>query len=907
MFKKSPVGAAVWIALSGLALATSSAHAQRQLERIEVTGSSIKRMVDTDSALPISVISAADLRATGVNSAEGALAKIAASQSMTGSSQTIGSGTGGAAYANLRGLGSNKTLVLLNGRRVAAFAFSSASVDLHSIPFAAIDRVEVLRDGASAIYGTDAIGGVINFITKRDYRGIDASVNYSKPREEGGVKKGIAVSGGWGNLEADGFNVWASVDKQTNERVRAVDRDFARTGVIPDRGLLKTSGTSFPANFSQTQPVLDAAGKPVLDETGAPTSVSLSGNPSLKGCAPPFSLYLPSISTSTCRFDYTAFIDIIPDTETKTGLLKATAKVGGQYLSLEHMATDSSNIARVASDPVTGLSMPISSPFFPKSYAGIDPTLPITVGWRMIPGGARTNQASTKANRTVISVDGSYGNWDYRAGFFNAESKGNQDIQDGYVNKSLIQKGVTEGKLNPFGEADAAALALIEAAKMRGVYSNAKGSSQGVDFNASTQLWDMAGGPVGVSVGAEFRKDKYRNDTVDSIVDNVPSLGVAPYHVSGDRKISALSTEWLFPVSKDVELTFAGRFDKYSDFGSTFNPKAAIRWTPAKNVNVRASYNTGFRAPSLDEVYGPQAVSFTGDPYDDPVLCKGGVVQSGGVESRDCGQQAQIQSGGNTELKPEKSKTFSLGLAFEPVKGLTASIDYWNIKITNSISAVSEQAIFGDPAKYASRYRRCKDLSADVQATLDRCNTPEWKNSNALGYVVALNDNLGDVKTDGFDFAAGYAFNNSFGRFQLGWEATYVRSYEYQRDKGDPFIQNVGKYTDSSPVLRWQHAVTVNWRLGDFSTNFGLGHKSGYVDQNAVEEQYFNKVKSYTLADLSVTWSGIKHTKFTVGLKNLFDTKPPFSNQGTVFQQGYDPRLTDAYGRTLLLRASLSY
>ncbi len=907
MFKKSPVGAAVWIALGGLALATSSAHAQQQLERIEVTGSSIKRMVDTDSALPISVISAADLRATGVNSAEGALAKIAASQSMTGSSQTIGSGTGGAAYANLRGLGSNKTLVLLNGRRVAAFAFSSASVDLNSIPFAAIDRVEVLRDGASAIYGTDAIGGVINFITKRDYRGIDASVNYSKPREEGGVKKGIAVSGGWGNLEADGFNVWASIDKQTNERVRAVDRDFARTGVIPDRGLLKTSGTSFPANFSQTQPVLDAAGKPVLDETGAPMTVSLSGNPSLKGCAPPFSLYLPSISTSTCRFDYTAFIDIIPDTETKTGLLKATAKLGGQYLSLEHMATDNSNIARVASDPVTGLSMPTSSPFFPKSYAGIDPTLPITVGWRMIPGGARTNQASTKANRTVISVDGSYGNWDYRAGFFNAESKGNQDIQDGYVNKSLIQKGVTEGKLNPFGEADAAALALIEAAKMRGIYSNAKGSSQGLDFNASTQLWDMAGGPVGVSVGAEFRKDKYRNDTIDSIVDNVPSLGVAPYHVSGDRKISALSTEWLFPVSKDVELTFAGRFDKYSDFGSTFNPKAAIRWTPAKNVNVRASYNTGFRAPSLDEVYGPQAVSFTGDPYDDPVLCKGGVVQAGGVESRDCGQQAQIQSGGNSELKPEKSKTFSLGLAFEPVKGLTASIDYWNIKITNSISAVSEQAIFGDPAKYASRYRRCKDLSADVQATLDRCNTPEWKNSNALGYVVALNDNLGDVKTNGFDFAAGYAFNNSFGRFQLGWEATYVRSYEYQRDKGDPFIQNVGKYTDSSPVLRWQHAVTVNWRLGDFSTNFGLGHKSGYVDQNAVEDQYFNKVKSYTLADLSVTWSGFKHTKFTVGLKNLFDTKPPFSNQGTVFQQGYDPRLTDAYGRTLLLRASLSY
>jgi len=323
-------------------------------------------------------------------------------------------------------------------------------------------------------------------------------------------------------------------------------------------------------------------------------------------------------------------------------------------------------------------------------------------------------------------------------------------------------------------------------------------------------------------------------------------------------------------------------------------------------VNIRGSYNTGFRAPSLDEIYGPQSVTYTADPYDDPLLCPGGVVAANGVESRDCGQQAQLLTGGNTKLQPEKSKTFTIGVAFEPVKNLTASVDYWNIKLTNSISAVAEQALFADPAKYAGRYKRCKDISASVQETLDRCQN-EWANSNALGYVVTLNDNLGGVKTDGFDFALGYGFSSSAGRFQFSWEATYVRSYEYQRDKGDPFVQNVGKYVDASPVLRWQHALSANWKMGAFGAMLTVNNKSGYEDQNAVDPEFFNRVKSYTTADMSFSWNPVKFAKLTLGVKNLFDTKPPFSNQGTTFQQGYDPRLTDPYGRTLTARVNVSF
>ncbi|MFG6447600.1 TonB-dependent receptor [Roseateles sp. BYS180W] len=878
-FKQTHISVGVMLALaSGFALAQ-----QQSLEKVVVTGSSIKRLVDTDSALPISVISAEELRATGVNTAEGALAKIAASQSMTGSSQTIGSGTGGAAYANLRGLGANKTLVLLNGRRVASFAFSSAGVDLNSIPFAALDRVEVLRDGASAIYGTDAIGGVINFITRKDYQGADVALSYAKPQDEGGVKKGWTLSGGFGDLERQGFNLWASIDRQDNERIRAIWRDFAATGVIPDRGLIKTSGTTFPANLSQG---------------------SISGNPTLAaGCKPPFSLPL---SATACRFDYTAFIDIVPDTLLTTGLVKGTAKLGNTYVSLEHMASKNENTARVAPDPVTGLQVPITSPFYPNTFPGLDLTKPVTVGWRMIPAGARTSKSMVDAQRTALTAEGNFGDWDYRAGLLQATSKGRQAITDGYVNKSIIAKGVTDGKLNPFGEADAAALELINSAKINSDYSHAKGKTTSLDFNVSGSVGRLAGGPIGVSVGTEYRRETYSNDTVDEIVNNVPSLGASAYHVGGSRKVTALSAEVLLPLHKAVEVSLAGRFDKYSDFGSTFNPKVAVRVTPVHGVNIRTSYNTGFRAPSLDEIYGPQSITYTGDPYNDPLLCPGGTVAPGGVASRDCDQQAQLLTGGNLALKPEKSKTFSLGVAFEPVKDLTASIDYWNIRITDSISSVAEQALFDNPAKYGNRYFRCKDLPAATQALVDRCQG-EWVDSNALGYVKSLNDNLGGVKTDGFDLALGYGFKSTAGQFQVGMESTYVRSYQYQRDKGDPYIQNAGKYVDSSPVLRWKHAVTGSWKQGDFGANLGIRYNAGYDDQNAVEAMYVNRVKAYTLTDLALSYSGLKYIKLTLGVNNLFDAKPPFSNQGTTFQQGYDPRLSDPYGRTWTMRLSAKY
>lgn len=881
MNKPTKLSLAIAAAFAGTMAAPLYAQ---ELQRVEVTGSAIKRTIDDEGALPITVITNKELRDAGVTSTEEALQRVAAMQTIQGSSQSIGSGTGGKAEANLRGIGSNKTLVLLNGRRLAAFAFDSQSVDLNAIPFSVIERIEVLRDGASAIYGTDAVGGVINFITKRNFSGIELTAEATAPRGPGADQKRFSVTGGFGDLDKQGFNIWAAYDSRKQDRLRSLDRSFARTGYDPSRGLNLTSGTSYPANF-----------------VGWINGTQQGGNPSYPNCAPPSSINDPS-RPNVCRYDYTSAIDIIPEQKLDTFALRGNIKLGGDHVySVEYTRAANSNTARVAPDPVTGLTMTNTSPYYPSSYPGLDTSQPITVGWRMVPAGQRTNEAQTLAERLVMELSGTLGNWDYKQGIFYTKSRAQDNIRDGYVNKAAIQDGITSGILDPFGTPTAEALKLINEAKVFGSPSIGKGSTLGLDFRASRELFSLSGGKASIALGMELRHERYQNDTDDALVTSVPSLGRDPYHVVGSRNVSALTAEVLLPVTKELELQGALRFDRYSDFGNTINPKIGFRYQPFKQFLMRGSYNTGFRAPALDDMYGPQSATYTADAYDDPLLCPNGVVANGGVTVRDCGQQAQVMQGGNPALDPEKSKAFTLGLGFSPSKDANYTIDYWNIKLKNQIDSFPEQAIFGDPAKYADRFVRCNTLSPTQQALYDRCQGG-YAGSNAIAYVIALTDNLGGVKTDGFDINATHAFGTGAGRVTLSYSGTYVRNYLYQRIQTDPYIQNVGRYVDASPIFRMQHVFGVDFKVGGVGVNLSVRNKSGYVDQDPS-----NRVGSYTLTDLGLNYSPIKGLTLAGGIKNLFDVDPPFSNQGTTFQKGYDPRFTDPTGRAFWFRLQYAY
>jgi iron complex outermembrane recepter protein len=392
------------------------------------------------------------------------------------------------------------------------------------------------------------------------------------------------------------------------------------------------------------------------------------------------------------------------------------------------------------------------------------------------------------------------------------------------------------------------------------------------------------------------------------------SLGIdSESDTSGKRKQAAAFAELSIPIVKELELTLAGRFDKYSGTGNTFNPKVGLRYQPSKELLVRGSYNSGFRAPTLYEIYQPQSLSFTSDNYDDPLLCPGGVPVGGATEGAVCGQQTLIRSVGVanngqpiSSLKPEKAKNLTLGLVFEPTSQVTIGVDLWQINIKNLISGLPEQEIFGNPVKNAGKFVRCSQLPAAAGPGLDRQDADVCLNFPAfdpIAYVDSPTENLGDLKTRGVDVNIGWRSGaTEMGNFGVTMDGSYVTQYKYQREQGGAFINALGRYSDAAPVFRWQHTLSGTWSSGAWSTNLAQRFKSGYVDQDGV-----NKVSSYSVFDASVTWSGVKGLSLTAGIANLLDQDPPLSGQVNTFQRGYDPRFTDPLGRTFLLRGSYKF
>lgn len=869
------------------ALAALPALAQQQapeekMIRVEVTGSSIKRLV-SETSQPLSIFKAEEFAKQGLTTAQEVLERIPANQSSMGAGNVVGGNlsglpTGGQAVADLRGLGGDKTLVLLNGRRIANHPYDGASVDLNLIPVAALERVEVLRDGASAIYGTDAIGGVVNFITRRSVTGTTLTAEAMLPRESGGKERRANLLTGFGNLDGDGWNVMGVLDWQKQDVLTSQQRDFSKTGVIPERGLsvaAGTSGTTFPGNYFD----------PVSEVQGNPGFAS--------GCLPPLSI--PRASNGTCRQDYTRQIDSLPQQERLVFFGKAAIKLNADTTaSLEYLHSRNEVISRTAPPPQTDLVLPISSPYYPGNAGGVpaQPGLsgqPLLVNWRPVEAGQRQIFSKGEADRLVAALEGVAAGWDYKGGLNHSISKSAETFTGGYVQDAGFAAGVRNGILNPFGLQNDAGRAYLASVALRGKVQDAENKSTTLDLKASRDLMQLAGGALAVALGAEYRKEDADFNVNRDIAGQASSSGLSgSQSKSGSRNVKALFGELSLPLIKNLDVQAAVRYDHYSDAGSTTNPKLGVRYQPMQRLLLRGSASTGFRAPTLFEKNAPLSRNDTSNSYDDPILCPGGVPQPGANPLRDCDLQQFKLQGGNPDLTPEKSKTFSFGAVFEPMSNATIALDYWNIKLKDKIGALPEQTIYGNYPKYKERFLRNPDGSPYA--------------------ILDLNENLGRIKTDGIDLSATLGSGRTaYGSFTFTLDGTWVHSFEYQNERDGAYTQNVGTYGDNGPVMRWRHNASLTWRHGDWGATLSQNYKTGYVDQNLVEAQYFNKVDSYQLWNLSATYTGWKGLTLTGGVKNLFDEDPPFTNQGTVFQKGYDPRYADPIGRALYLRAAYTF
>nr|WP_295080898.1 TonB-dependent receptor [uncultured Roseateles sp.] len=903
LFKmKSLAQAATLLLIGAQALQAQAQTQEAKLERVEVTGSSIKRL-EGESALPVQTIKRSDIDKTGATTAAEIMKSISANAAALTDGASITDNTGGQRGmngANLRGLGVSSTLVLLNGRRMANFASpgDNAGVDLNNIPAGAIERVEVLKDGASAIYGTDAIGGVINFITRKDYRGADVNVYAARTQEGGAEKTAASVGGGFGDLENDRFNVFGVLDIQKLGSLRSSERDF-----LKDRPLATTlpfymSSRTFPGNIRLASKAaarkvqLDALAAAGMTFNGAPYN-QRTINLYAPACNPPATVYAKDNLSQACSFDYMQDTELYPESDKKSFLGRGVFQLNKDTQLFAEVVKSQTQTRYVASpNPIEITAVPTAAinPFLPKPlpFGGT-----VDVRQRVTEGGNRTNQVSSDADRLVAGVSGTLGGWDYDVALNHAINRTADSLRDGYFLYDKFVDGVRTGKINPFGASPQAGKDLLKSIAVQDDARKSKGSTTTLDAKFSGVLAQLAGGDLGAAFGAEFRREETEFTPsalllTNNIQGDRSSRGDAPPASSNSRKVAAVFGELNAPLSKELELQVAARYDKYSGVGDTFNPKLGVRWQPSKALMLRGSAGTGFRAPSIDELTRPTSFGSSSAFLTDP----GCVAQ--GFAVADCTDQWRVERRSNANLKPEKSKQFSFGLAFEPLNELSASVDYWNIRKTDVISDLSEQVILGNLARYEKDYVK-RDQYGELIDT-----------------ILLKKENQGELRTSGIDVDLLYRLKtNELGRFTASLTGTYVLNYERQFGDGEPFLNNAGQFLSDQVIQKWRHRLALDWDIGNWGLTVGNTYLSGYRDHNTAFNPYTDQllearsVSSYSLWDLSGSWRVNKDMKLRAGVQNLFNTQPPFSNQGYYFLATYDPTYTDPRGRTFY--ASLNY
>jgi len=866
----------------------------------------------------VTVISIEELTRAGATNAEQVVKLITQQQGGAVSSGSVSSGNGGAAYASLRNLGEQRTLVLLNGRRIVNNPFASAAVDLNTLPMAAIARVEILSDGASSTYGTDAIAGVVNFITRKEFSGLTIGAETQVPQESGGELNTANIMGGFGSLAKQGFNVYGGFSWRKQDPMFGTDRDFSTRSFNQANGFNATSPTTFPANWSQV--------------VGGVTTVA-GANPSAPGCLPPTSVSVPWFpGASPCNADTQGFTWTIPLQEQWSFFGKGALALGQHTASLEYFLSNNLIGQQIAPSPEGGLSLTPNSPFYPgngiyPSAPGQNTTQPVNVNWRTTILGPRKTETENETQRLVASLEGRVLGWDYTAAALWSKAKITNNFLSGYGATTALLNGMagTNGApfLNPFGPQTAAGQAFLLANQVTGVLQTGEGTMQSYSGVVSRQFGNLSGGPISVALLAEMRKEEMEYNTDVARARQTSTSGIAgnaPRRV-GDRDITALAAEALFPVLKNLELRASFRLDDYSDFGQTTNPKFSFKYQPTRDLVVRGSYNTGFTAPTLTQLYLPSQATFTSTRYNDPLLCPNGVPNAalGGQVARDCGIQFQQLQGGNPNLQPEKSIAYTLGFVLQATRQVSFGVDYWRYRVTDNIGSIGEATIFGNPTFYSNLFVRCSAADPAFRPSVPGCRQP---GGDPLAYIVNTNQNKGETELSGFDLQFNWqGAATRYGKFSVGARGSYIHSYQFQVVKNGPWFEPLDNWTNqftpggaaqASPAIRYQQVTNLGWQFGKLDALLTHRYMSGYTDHNAagsvLAANRNNVVDSNSIFDLSVGYTGIKNLTLRAGILNVLDTDPPYSNQTARFQaRAYDDRFSNPLGRVFTLSAQYNF
>jgi iron complex outermembrane receptor protein len=865
------------------AFAQETEESAATLDTIEVTGSRIKR-ADVEGALPITVINRAQIDASGEISVADYL-RATTFNSFGSIRPQSGSSAQATAGIGLRGLGEGRTLILIDGRRAPVAAATGTFQDINAIPLAAVERIEILSDGASAIYGSDAIGGVVNIITRKDFNGVEMTYGVGSPTLDGGdTEQGSIIFG----TASERGRLLGGISLDSRDIVFQRSRPWSSGGVSSFGNNIQFNPTgtfiAHPTNGSRF-PGFDCTTNGFF-QTGSGTG-------------------------GRCQYDFTFVAADEASVKNQSTFLRGDYQINDNwstYLNAQVSRVQSfGRYAPVPSSPwlagSNGVALLPGSPNHPAVLFPNDPyyaslaNRTLYTRHRFAALGNRDNSIENSVYDFTAGFEGRLGAVDLDFGVRTSESKA-IELGRNYVLASSTQVAINNGSYslqNPFGTDPSVANSLIvtvnreSTTKMREAFAS-----------ASFDLFEMGGGTAAMAVGAEYREEEWV-DIYDSLSAAGVVSGSAGNSAFGDRTIQAAYFEALFPIIDTFEVTLAGRFDEYSDYGNDFAPKIAMRWQPLDTLTLRASFGQGFRAPTLDIV--GQQPAFGADGIADPRTCL--------AQGQPAGCQTQVTSYtiANPNVSSEQSDQYSLGLAWDATDWLSLTLDHYNITIEDQL------AFFDTAGLSACLAGTTTFCPAGVSALPANLSPP----IPSLGLGVARDpvtgeilysqigySNLGEIETNGLDLSVRTNFDlGAWGELTNLFQVSHVLGYEVN---GNDLVGNPG-----TPEFR--AALQTSWSKGDFSAAWNINH----IDSTLSSQQtlidaygpgydygYARDVASWTTHDVQATWSAPWNGRLTLGVNNVLNRGPsldPLNGGG----RGFDFNLYDGYGRVTYMRYTQSF
>jgi outer membrane receptor protein involved in Fe transport len=969
------VRVALIAASTGAIAYVPAASAQEQeLEQIIVTGSRIPQ-ANLEGTSPVSVLGAQDVEFEGTVQVEDLINNLP--QAFADQGGNISNGATGTATVNLRNLGADRTLVLVNGRRLPAGSptVGGTAPDLNQIPTSMIERVEVLTGGASAVYGSDAVAGVVNFIMKENFEGVQLDANYNgywhnnhnnfaqnAVREAGfkqapgevwdgteysfGLTMGANFADGRGNA-----TLYFGYDN-TNALLQS-ERDYSACA-LSSSAYCGGSSTSFPGRFrvANYDPLTGKQISGVKDYSMDDAGNVVSGYP-LYNYGPLNYYQRPQ---ERYQADIFAHYDLTDSSQ----------------VYAEFMFMDNSTVAQIAPSGAFGVPVSIdrtnpllqqnggqwANLLFPADY--LDPSRTVTFLRRNVEGGGRQSDLGLTSFRGVVGIKGSFldDNWNYDVSGQYGTVLYNQTYYNDFskvrISRALdviadpttgqpVCRSVVDGSdpncvpwniWNPSGVTPQAVNYLATPGFARGdttqtVVTAAVSSDLG---NYGVKMPTAKDG-IGIAFGAEYRQEglDLNTDTAFSTGD-LAGQGGPTIGVSGSYNVTDLFAEARLPLLQDIflaqDLTVNGSY-RYSDYSldeTTSTYGVGIDWSIIDSVKLRGSFQHAVRAPNVVELYSAQSLGLydmTRDPCSTNPTATLAQCQNTGLDAALYGTdldspagQYNALFGGNTELKPETADTWTAGIVFTPtfVDGLAATLDYWNIKVKDTIGTVPSSTAL-DQCLQTGSAEYCNLITRDSQGTL-------WLLPEAQ--IVATNVNIGETKTSGWDLGVNYALGMSdFGTLSFAFMGTYLDEFINTPLPGVSSYDCAGLYGPSNcgtplPKLRtrlrttwatpWNVDLSLNWRFFD---SVDIEYTSNDPDLNSPADvfPFGKKLDSQNYLDIAATYTYAEKYTFSAGINNLTDEDPPLSGQvGTGFGNGNTfPQVYDAFGRYVFFGLSAKF